>query len=41
MTVEELDNYIQKLSRESEELREKHNNMISRVRIQPLGQVKI
>ncbi|EJD75925.1 bromodomain containing protein [Loa loa] len=38
MTVDELDEYIGKLNNEAEELRERHNTLINRVRIQPIGQ---
>uniref|UniRef100_A0AAF5PQ33 Bromodomain containing protein n=1 Tax=Wuchereria bancrofti TaxID=6293 RepID=A0AAF5PQ33_WUCBA len=38
MTVDELDEYIGKLNSEAEELRERHNALINRVRIQPVGQ---
>ncbi|VDK83196.1 unnamed protein product, partial [Litomosoides sigmodontis] len=38
MTVDELDEYIGKLNSEAEELRERHNTLINRVRIQPIGQ---
>lgn len=39
MNVDELEAYIGKLNNEAEELRERHNTLISRVRIQPIGQV--
>lgn len=39
MTVDELDEYCAKLNLEAEELREKHNLLADRVRIQPWGQV--
>lgn len=39
MTVDELDDYIGKLNSEAEELRERHNTLINRVRIHPIGQV--
>lgn len=39
MSVDELEVYIEKLNTEAEELREKHNVLSDRVRIQPLGQV--
>uniref|UniRef100_A0A183I581 DDT domain-containing protein n=1 Tax=Onchocerca flexuosa TaxID=387005 RepID=A0A183I581_9BILA len=38
MTVDELEEYIGKLNSEAEELRERHNTLINRVRIQPIGQ---
>uniref|UniRef100_A0A915AP95 Bromodomain adjacent to zinc finger domain protein 2B n=2 Tax=Parascaris univalens TaxID=6257 RepID=A0A915AP95_PARUN len=38
MSVDELEIYIEKLNTEAEELREKHNVLSDRVRIQPLGQ---
>uniref|UniRef100_A0A0N5D0Y7 Bromodomain adjacent to zinc finger domain protein 2B n=1 Tax=Thelazia callipaeda TaxID=103827 RepID=A0A0N5D0Y7_THECL len=38
MTVDELEAYIGRLNCEVEELRERHNLLINRVRIQPIGQ---
>lgn len=38
MSVEELEDYITRLNNEADELREKHNMLADRVRIQPLGQ---
>uniref|UniRef100_A0A158R472 Bromodomain adjacent to zinc finger domain protein 2B n=1 Tax=Syphacia muris TaxID=451379 RepID=A0A158R472_9BILA len=38
MSIEELDEYCNKLNFEAEELREKHNLLADRVRIQPWGQ---
>ncbi|VDM39978.1 unnamed protein product [Toxocara canis] len=38
MSVDELETYIEKLNTEAEELREKHNLLSDRVRLQPLGQ---